>query len=225
MVGMIKAAIFDMDGLLIDSEPIWLKAHQKAYKPFGIKFTRAEHIMITGMRTEQAVETVHDRHPWSGKSIAEVGAEIEEEAVRLIKKEVSLKPGVHKVLRICKEAGLPVSIASSSKSKVIDAVVETLQIREHFDHIYSAQYEEHAKPHPGVFLSVAKHFKVRPRDCLVFEDAPNGVLAAKAARMVCVAVPEPENRDNKFVRTADAVLGSLEEFDAKLLERLGRAPQ
>lgn len=219
---MIKLAIFDMDGLLIDSEPLWLKAHNKAYKPLGAKMTRRQHIAVTGLRTAQAVEVVYREQPWQGKSVDEVGAEIEKEATRLIKQEITLKPGVHHVLQVFKKAGIPVAIASSARASVIDAVVDTLQIREHFDHIYSAQYEEHAKPHPGVFLSVAKHFGVNPRDCVVFEDAPNGVLAAKAARMVCVAVPEPENRDEKFIRTADVILGSLAEFDAKLLGRLSR---
>ncbi len=209
-----------MDGLLIDSEPLWLKAHNKVYKPLGVTLSRQQHLAITGLRSEQAVEVVYRGQPWQGRSVPEVARDVEKEAARLIKKEITLKPGVHHVLSIFKKAGLPVAIASSARASMIDAVVDTLEIREHFDHIYSAQYEEHAKPHPGVFLSVAKHFKVKPQDCVVFEDAPNGVLAAKAARMVCVAVPERGNHDNKFIKTADAVLGSLEEFDSNLLERL-----
>ena len=145
---------------------------------------------------------------------------VDDGVIELIKEEGVLKPGVHQVLSVCKKAGLPIAIASSSTQAVIDAVVDTLEIREHFHHIYSAQFEPYGKPHPGVFLKVAEHFKVAPRECVVFEDSPAGVLAAKSAGMLCVAVPEPLNKKDKFIHTADAVLGSLEEFDASLLEKL-----
>ena len=99
-------------------------------------------------------------------------------------------------------------------------MVDKLKVREHFDHIYSAQNEPYGKPHPGVFLSVADHFGVTPPDCLVLEDSPSGVLAAKSARMKCVAVPDKDHTNHKFIQAADVILGSLEEFDQALLKQL-----
>lgn len=217
---MIQAVIFDMDGLLVDSEPLWHRVNDKVYKKLGIELTDEHHMMMVGQRTKENVAYLYGRHPWKGPTPDEVSSLITEEVIRLIKEQGTMMPGVHHALAICKKAGLPVAIASSSELAVIDAVVDTLEIREHFKHIYSAQFEEYGKPHPGVFLKVAKHFKVSPRNCLVFEDSPAGVLAAKAARMVCVAVPDGAPRNNPFLQTADAIIGSLEEFDEAMLDEL-----
>lgn len=214
-----------MDGLLIDSEPLWRRVHRQVFRKAGVIITPRHDRMMLGHRTNEAVEIIYRDQPWEGLSLEEVEAMITREIIAAIKKDGVLKPGVHQALSVCKEAGLRVAIASSSPPEVIDAVVDTLEIRERFEHIYSAQYEELGKPHPAVFLSVARHFKVAPQDCLVFEDSPAGVLAAKSAKMICVAVPEEQSEGHAFIGTADEVLGSLEEFDAALLKRLERAVQ
>jgi sugar-phosphatase len=99
-------------------------------------------------------------------------------------------------------------------------VVDTLNIRDYFEVIYSGEHEPYLKPHPGVFISTAALLKVEPRHCLVFEDAPAGVLAAKAARMKCVAVPERAHKFDPFIQTADMVINSLEQFDDTTLQKL-----
>lgn len=220
---MIRAAIFDMDGLLVDSEPLWHRVNDRVYKELGIDLTDEHHLTMVGQRTRENVAYLYKLHPWDGPGPDEVSDLVIKEMIGLIKKEGVMMPGVHNALQICKKAGLPVAIASSSEQAVIDAVVDTLEIREHFHHIYSAQFEEYGKPHPAVFLKVAQHFKVMPQECLVFEDSPNGVIAAKAARMICVAVPDRAPADHPYIRTADAVLGSLEEFDEAMLQRLGQS--
>lgn len=217
---MIKAVIFDMDGVLIDSEPLWKRAHKKAFGQVGIDFNDDHHKLMLGQRTNDAIRSVHRQYPWEGASADEVEDVTIKEVIALIKQKGVLKPGVLEALAVCKKAGLPVALASSSRPDVIDAVVDRLEIRGHFKHIHSAEYEEYGKPHPAVFLRVAKHFKVAPQDCLVFEDSPAGVIAAKAAQMHCIAIPEAESEGHAFIATADMVLGSLEEFDAAMLKQL-----
>lgn len=219
---MIKAAIFDMDGLLVDSEPLWERVNYDTFKELGIELTFKDRRKMMGRRTLENVRYLYEQHPWEGPSVEEVEDRMVRAVIRAVERDGVLKPGVHHVLSVCKEAGLKVAIASSARRDLIDAVVHKFEVEEHFDHIYSADFEPYGKPHPGVFLKVAKHLKAEPHDCVVFEDSPNGVLAAKAARMQCVAVPEPEHRDDKFIRTADAILDSLEEFDEELLGRLGK---
>lgn len=218
---MVKAAIFDMDGLLVDSEPLWKQAHTKVFKKVGIDYNDEHHNLMLGMRTNEAVRNVYRHYPWEGLPPDEFEELTIKEIIALMRKHIKFQPGARKALMTCKKAGLSVAIASSSRPDVIDAVVDTLGIRDQFDHIYSAEYEEYGKPHPAVFLRVAKHFKVAPQDCLVFEDSPAGVLAAKAAQMHCIAVPEAESEGNRFIGAADVVLGSLEEFDETMLKKLG----
>jgi HAD superfamily hydrolase (TIGR01509 family) len=217
---MIKAVIFDMDGLLIDSEPLWLRAVTNGYKKVGIEITDEIHNEMRGRRTNENVAWMYNIHKWEGVTLKQMEDKIIDDMVAMVKTEGALMPGVHHALQICKTAELPVAIASSSMKRMIDAVVDTLEIREHFEHIYSAEYEEYGKPHPGVFLKVADHFKVHPSECLVFEDSPPGVLAAKSAQMKCIAVPAADNKDHAVVKIADLVIGSLEEFNDEMLAKL-----
>jgi sugar-phosphatase len=102
-----------------------------------------------------------------------------------------------------------VALASSSAYRLIRAVTERLGLADSFDCVYSAEEEEYGKPHPGVYLTAARRLGVAPTQCLAVEDSFNGVLAAKAARMKCVAVPEPAQRRDPRFCIADVVLDSL----------------
>jgi HAD superfamily hydrolase (TIGR01509 family) len=219
---MIKAVIFDMDGLLIDSEPMWGKAFAKVFKPLGKEFNEDHHIEMRGRSAIENINHLYADKPWPGPSPQEVYDQIIAEMLESFATGLKLKKGVHEALRICKKHALPVAIASGSPMVIIDTVVDAVEIREHFGHIYSSQFEPYGKPHPGVFIKVAEHFKVQPADCLVFEDSPSGVLATKAAKMKCIAVPEPSAKDNPFVQTADIIIGSLEEFDEAMLAKLAK---
>lgn len=217
---MIKAVIFDMDGVLIDSEPLWHKTVVKIYKQVGVDITETHRNHMKGRKSLENAQSFYDQYRWEGLTPQEVSDLIIKDMVKLVKCEGRLMPGVHHALQICKQASLPVAVASSSPMVLIEAVVDKLELSEHFDHIYSAQFEPYGKPHPGVFLKVAEHFGVPPQQCLVFEDSLSGVLAAKAARMQCVAVPEPALKTNPSIQIADVVLDSLEEFDKAMLRHL-----
>lgn len=215
---MIKAVIFDMDGLLIDSEPLWRRAETPALAAVGVHPKPAEIHHALGRGIHNYVEYFYQLYPWEGSSPEEVADQIIEELIRLVKAEGIPKAGVKEVLELCKGKGLKLAVASSSPHNVIDAVLDKLNIRGYFDHVHSGRNEPYSKPHPGVFITTAKQLGVDPHDCLVFEDAPSGVLAAKAANMHCVAVPEPEVKGHKFIQAADVVLDSLDDFDPMVLD-------
>lgn len=101
------------------------------------------------------------------------------------------------------------AVASSSSPEIIDAVLSKLQLEQHMALTHSAVYEEFGKPHPAVFLNTAKKLAVSPSHCLVFEDSVNGVRAAKAAGMLCVAVPEPVSLQEPAFQEADLTIASL----------------
>ncbi|MEK7600230.1 MAG: hexitol phosphatase HxpB [Patescibacteria group bacterium] len=217
---MIKAVIFDMDGLLIDSEPLWRKAQAQAFKTVGIEPTDEDYDRYMGRGIKEVVEQWYHEKPWESPSQKEIEDLIVEDLIALVKSEGKLRKGVQQAIDICKAASLPMAIASSSYNLIIDATVDRLEIREHFDHLHSAEHETHSKPHPAVFITTAELLGVVPQDCLVFEDSPSGVLAAKAAKMKCVAVPESSVREHPYILTADVVIDSLEEFTSEMLAEL-----
>ena len=217
---MIKAVIFDMDGLLIDSEPFWSRAFKDAFKTLGVKITYQDMLEIRGFRPSESVKHLYLKYRAKGALEKDIEALLFADMIAMIKSEAKLLPGVHHAFEVCKQALLPMAIASSAPDKIIGTAVDSLDIRKFFDHIHSAEYEPYGKPHPGIFITTAGLLGVAPNECLVFEDAPAGVLAAKAAKMKCIAVPEAGLENNPFIKTADIVIGSLEEFDETMLAGL-----
>ena len=217
---MIEAFIFDMDGLLIDSEPIWRRVEAKVFGGLGLPVNEDDMRLVMGMRIDEVVGYWYQQHPWSKVSHEQVIEDIVDGVVAAIKAEGQALSGVDHVLSTCSEAGLPLAIASSSHYRIIEAVVEKLGIKDKFELIRSAQNEAFGKPHPAVFISTAKDLGVDVAECLVFEDSINGVIAAKAAKMKCIAVPEPENQNDQRFAIADMVIDSLEDFGLSMIDRL-----
>jgi sugar-phosphatase len=207
------AAIFDMDGLLIDSEPHWQDAEIAVYTPFGVPVDRDLCRATAGRRIDEVLTLWHERFAWTGPPVAEMAERVLEEVTRRIMDHGEPLPGVHETMATLRDAGLKIAIASSSPPALIDAVVAKLGLAGDLDLTHSGIHEERGKPDPAVFLTTAERLGVDPARCLVFEDAPSGIAAGKAAGMFVIAVPSVFDADDPGIRSADRVLGSLEEFD------------
>ncbi len=129
-------------------------------------------------------------------------------------------PGVPETIEFFRTRGLPLALASSSYEIVIEAALDALGLRPMFASVRSAQHEPFGKPHPGVFLAAAADLERASTACLVFEDSLNGLIAAKAARMKCVAVPDAAHRSDARFELADLRLDSLRDFDQGAWEGL-----
>ncbi len=209
----LRAAIFDMDGLLVDSEPLWHRAEVEILGARGVPL-RLEDVRETkGMFVNEVTRFWHERYPWSGDDPDQVAETVVDAVIDLVVTEGELQPGVHRAIEECQRRDLALAIASSSQYRLIDRVLDHFDLRRFFPVVHSAEDEPYGKPHPAVFLSAAAKLGVAPDACVVWEDAAAGVLAAKAARMVCVAVPEPAERARRSFAIADVILGSLEEID------------
>jgi mannitol-1-/sugar-/sorbitol-6-/2-deoxyglucose-6-phosphatase len=219
---MIKAVIFDMDGLLIDSEPLWHEAEMLIFREVNLTLQKSDCLKTTGLRVDEVVDYWYRRHRWDCPPKAEIANKILHKVVELIREKALVKEGVAEVINFVTKLDIKVALASSSAYKIINTVIDKLALQESFEVVYSAQEEEYGKPHPGVYLTTARRLQVAPTECLAIEDSLNGVLAAKAARMRCIAVPEPAWRaDRRFV-IADAIVESLTEIDQQLWQKLNQ---
>jgi HAD superfamily hydrolase (TIGR01509 family) len=214
---MIEAIIFDMDGLLIDSEPMWQEAEVAVFNNIGVPLTIDMTPQTMGLRTDEVVEYWHKRFPWDSPSLQEVSTLIDTTVIELIKHKGVAKEGVREAIVICEAAGLPIAIASSSPHLLISTVLDKLGIADKMKVVHSAHDESYGKPHPAVYISTANELGIHPNHCLTFEDSANGVLSAKAAKMKCIAIPEPEMRNDKRFGIADIILHSLKDFTPDMI--------
>lgn len=218
----IKAVIFDMDGLLIDSEPYWQDAEMKVFADFGFELTREMCKQTTGLRIDEVVKHYFETVGWDSEKfpLERVSDGIVDEVIAAVGRDGKPLPGVEATIDFFAAKKLPMALASSSNMRLIEAVLHKLAIRNHFSVVHSAEFETYGKPHPSTFITTADKLEIAPHQNLVFEDSLNGVLAAKSARTYCVAVPEQESPHLDKMVIADKLLSSLEEFTPKMWEAI-----
>ncbi len=219
---MIRAAIFDMDGLLVDSEPLWRQAETKVFRDLGVPITTKSAAETTGLRTDQTVHYWYERYPWKDTTEAEVGSRIDQTVLELIRRLAIPKVGVHEAITACRELDLAIALASSSSPDIITGVVTKLGLEHEFRATHSAEAEVYGKPNPAVYLDTAKKLGLAPEVCVALEDSLNGVISAKSAGMYCIAVPDASERDHPQFSIADRVVDSLLEVTPALIRSLTR---
>lgn len=206
----ILAAIFDMDGLLIDSEPLWDQAELEVISSLGVDVTRRHEMPDTlGLRIDMVVDLWYAMQPWSGPSKQEVTDRIIQRTLSLVEEKRPLLPGVREALALCKAEGLKVGLASASPLSMLEKVLALFELSDYFDALASAQTLPYSKPHPQVYLDCAAKLGVDPLTCVALEDSVNGMIAAKAARMRAIVVPAEENRQDARYALANIRLESL----------------
>ena len=209
--------------MLIDSEPLWHDAEVDVLGALGVPVARVGTRQTKGMVVEEVTRYWHERFPWTGPSTDDVAIQVVGAVEALMVERGRLQPGALAALDDCRRRGLRLALASSSHYRYIHLALDHFDLNGRFDVIRSAQDEAFGKPHPAVFLSAAADLGAAPRSCLVLEDAPAGVIAAKAARMSCIAVPVPEERAKPAIALADAVLSTLEQLDESVWAEVGAA--
>lgn len=213
-----NAVIFDMDGLLIDSEPLWQQAGMDTLKLFGIQLTLQQYLSSTGLRTPEWIEYWFHQFEIDPEHAPKAISTIEEAAMEKIRLQGEPMPGVGNILEFFSSRGYPIAIASSSPMRMIEMVIKKLGIESYIQKVSSAGELNFGKPHPEVFIHCAGQLQIKPIQCLVFEDSFNGLIAAKAAKMKCVVVPAPELFHQPKWGAADLKLGSLLNFNELLLQ-------
>jgi len=207
----VTAVIFDMDGVLVNSEPLWRRAMIKGFTGINIAFTEEDCRKTTGIRFSEVVELWLDHHNMSHIVPKQLEEQIMANLLELIDNEGAPMPGIPELLAFCKERKLKIGLATSSSNQLMNAVLKKLQLENTFDVALSAEFMAYGKPHPEVFISCAKQLGVPANECIVIEDSLNGVIAGKAAQMRVVAVPDEEHRAMPQFAVADYKLDTFEQ--------------
>jgi beta-phosphoglucomutase-like phosphatase (HAD superfamily) len=214
----IGAIRFDMDGVLMDSEPLHLRATQLALGDRARSFTARDNLAFIGSTDPElfrALRVLFDLDTSTADLVSRKRAHL----VALIRAEGRRLPGVPDVPLWLRGTGLRLGLVSASARPVIDAVLEAVGLADAFDTVVSGDEVARGKPAPDGYLMAARRLALDPARCFVVEDSRNGVLAAKAAGMMVAAVPGPATADQDF-SPADLILPSLEALP-KVLDRNG----
>ena len=215
---MPKAVIFDMDGVIIDSEPLWRRAMIRVFNASGLPFTDNDCRVTTGMRIDQVISFWNNKTPFT-KDEELVRTNIEDHLCGLISAEGKPMKGLQQSLDVIAGQKMLIALATSSSEKLIKCVLNILKIETYFKHIQSAEHLTYGKPHPEVFLKCAEAINTKPGDCLVIEDSLNGIISAKAAGMNVIGIPEEHNINNQKFCIADVTLHSLQEINSEIIKQ------
>lgn len=214
---MRTTALFDMDGLLLDTEPLWGESMLRVAAQHKIPVTLSQFRETTGLRIHEVTAYWARHYPWQGASSERVAEDILDDIIALAHQKGRVMPGAIAALQLCKEQHITIGLASSSPQRMIDGLIRHFGLLPYFDGVFSADAVTAGKPHPAVFLHAAERLSGAPQDCIVFEDSINGMIAGKAARMKVVVVPDSTYYDHPGFSLADVRLRSLSDFHAAML--------
>jgi len=216
---VIRACVFDMDGVLIDTEPVWRRVEREVFSRVGVELTEEQLLETWGMRIGEVVDHWYRSRPWDGVRPQAVAKAIVDQVAAHVRAQGISTPGAVEAIDAARSSGMRVAIASSSSRRLIDAVVERLNLIDKVDALLTADDEKRGKPAPDVYLSAARVLGAAPEECVAIEDSPVGVRSAKAAHMACVALMT-HAIDPSQLAEADAIVESLHELTAERLQRV-----
>ena len=211
----IEAVIFDMDGVLADSEPLYHLSLDQVLQAHGHSLTEEENRIILGTTVEFTWQTLKDRFQLDGDLQDWIGV-YDEVLLKNLRENIEPSPGLYDLLDSLDARALPFGLASSSQANWVDVILTILKVKERFRVVMSGDMVTDGKPHPEIYLTAAGKLGVDPTRCLVFEDSPHGIKAGKAAGMTVVAVLTEMTR-GLDISMADHHIESLADFDLSML--------
>ena len=186
-MSVIKAVIFDMDGVIIDSEPFWKQAEFDVFSSLGVIVSEEFTPITQAMTTAEVADFWFEKYPWENVSLKEVEERVISRVIGLIETNSCAILGIKGFIERLKAQGLKIGVATNSPYRIIPSALQKVGVYELIDVISSAEFEEKGKPDPAVYLSTAQKLAVAPSECIVVEDSHSGMIAAKSAGMTVVA--------------------------------------
>ena len=211
MTGRVEAVIFDMDGVLVDGEPLHFEVVRRLLAEESVEFGEDDYRRYLGTTLESTWSDLRERYGLS-RSYEWYAEAYDREVVRSYREEAELLPGAEALLGRLAEAAVPLALASSSNREWVDAALDSLGLRRFFAQTVAGDEVSHGKPDPEIYLCAAERLDASPDACLAVEDAPAGIAAARAAGMAVVAVRTPMT-DGLPLSDATWAIDSLHDFD------------
>lgn len=212
-----KAIIFDMDGVIIDSEPLHFKLEKELLEELGGKINKKEHEAFVGTTDYYMWKTFKGK--FNLKYSVEEMIKIKKERFIENIHKIELVDNFYEFMLKMYEEGFLMGLASSNNKNAVDAIVKKFQLDKYLKFIISGEEVSKGKPNPEIFLTAAKKMNVKPSECLVIEDATNGITAAKSAGMKCIGL-KSSNSGNQDLSKADLVINNFNELSLDIIKKL-----
>lgn len=220
----LNTVIFDIDGLLVDSEPLWNEAAAEVFKQYGVNLSQEQYKTTTGLRTKEFVHFWFTFFNIGNEEYARAEKKMVDLVLEKIESKGKIMPGVKYIFDFFEKKQFKIGLATSSPPALIDLVVSLTGIGNYLHATASAETLLYGKPHPQVYQDCAALLNSSPVECLCFEDSFNGLIAAKAARMKCVLVPHATQVKDERWGAADLRLSSLQNFGELHFNILNSSP-
>lgn len=212
---MIKAVIFDMDGVMIDSEPLWEKTERILLAKRNIDYSPEYRDMIVGLNQKDSGKLLKETFSLP-ESVDDIISERVEILTAIYEEELEPVSALSPLLETLRERGYMLAVASSSPLRVINFVLDMFSLHEYFAAVVSGECTENGKPHPDIYLHTAERLGVSPAECVAIEDSINGVRSALAAGMFCIAIPDKRLSREPF-ESAHLILENMGEIRPELI--------
>lgn len=213
--------LFDMDGLLLDTEPLWAVAMQNICNKYKLPLHHGIFKYTTGLRIDEVTAFWKEHLDWPAHlNSYDLAMEIVDEIIYLAKNKGSVMPGVLPLLETLKERNTNTAVVTSSPSRMMENLLKHFEITAYFDAFFSAESVDFGKPHPAIYLKALSHFNSSPFQAIALEDSVNGMISARAAKINTIVIPEREKYEDPVFHLANKKAKSMEEIHYSTLEKL-----
>jgi beta-phosphoglucomutase len=218
---MIRGAIFDMDGVLVDNVEYHLRAWKQLGRELGRELEREEVVKVFGQRNREMIMALMGR-PLSAEELDRYALRKEELYRSFIFSELKPVAGLPALLADLRNTGFSIAVATSGPKPNVEMVLKGLKIEECFDTVVTGADVTNSKPHPEIFLLTADRLKVPPGDCVVFEDSSSGIQAARNAGCFCIGLATTHKPEELEEYLPDRIMADFTGLDARSLRSLTR---